>query len=213
MNFAVADLSQTFDLPICDDADVEGDETLDLALSLPNGATLGTPNTAILTIVDNDAAPTPTPTPTETPTPAPTPAPTPTPPTIGDYSDRMVSLSGNTTATSDANPIGATSINASTGSNFKGVLAVKSNGEVRIINAHPAGTYTVTVKAFNSGGMTAKTFTLMVIGGTECNDTVQFTNAANVGIGNGRSVAIGDFNNDGHQDVAPTLKTVWYQFA
>jgi hypothetical protein len=48
--------TQTFIVPIVDDALVEGDETLTINLSSPNGATLGT-NTAILTIVDNDSSP------------------------------------------------------------------------------------------------------------------------------------------------------------
>lgn len=46
---------QTFNIPICDDATVESSETVNLALSnATGGATLGTPNTAVLTINDND---------------------------------------------------------------------------------------------------------------------------------------------------------------
>ncbi|HMT08347.1 MAG TPA: Calx-beta domain-containing protein [Pyrinomonadaceae bacterium] len=48
---------QTFTVPICDDALIEGNETVNLALTMPTGgATLGTPNTAVLTINDNDVA-------------------------------------------------------------------------------------------------------------------------------------------------------------
>ncbi|MEO6394005.1 MAG: Calx-beta domain-containing protein [Pyrinomonadaceae bacterium] len=51
--------AQTFDIPMCDDAPDKVDETVNLALTLPTGgATLGTPNTAVLTITDNDPAPT-----------------------------------------------------------------------------------------------------------------------------------------------------------
>jgi sugar lactone lactonase YvrE len=47
--------SQTFSIPISDDLIDENDETVNLALSNPTGGvTLGTPNTAVLTIVDND---------------------------------------------------------------------------------------------------------------------------------------------------------------
>ncbi len=58
LNFAAGVLSQTFNVSICDDASAETSETVNLALSSPTGATLGTPNTAVLTITDNDAAPT-----------------------------------------------------------------------------------------------------------------------------------------------------------
>ncbi len=47
--------SQSFNVTICEDALTELDETVNLALSnVQGGATLGSPNTAVLTIVDND---------------------------------------------------------------------------------------------------------------------------------------------------------------
>ena len=46
---------KSFTIPIIDDADYESSETVNLAItSATGGATLGTPNTAVLTIVDND---------------------------------------------------------------------------------------------------------------------------------------------------------------
>ena len=125
-------------------------------------------------------------------------------PTLGNYPNTTVAVGSDTTVIPDAAPTGATSINVSTDSDFKGVLVANpTTGVVRITNAHPAGIYLVTVKAFKDGGMSARTFTLTVISGTVCNGTVQYTNAADVGAGaNPRSVAIGDFNNDGNQDVA-----------
>ncbi|MEO8573821.1 MAG: VCBS repeat-containing protein, partial [Pyrinomonadaceae bacterium] len=124
--------------------------------------------------------------------------------TLGNYPNRTVTKGAGTTVTPDAAPMGATSINVSTNSNFKGTfVANPTTGVVRVTNAHPAGTYTVTVRAFGPGGTATKTFTLTVTNGTLCNGTVQFTNAADVSVaGIPYSGAIGDFNNDGNQDIA-----------
>lgn len=48
---------QTFTIPIHDDTDVEGNQTIQLSLANPtNGSALGSQSTAVLTIVDNEAA-------------------------------------------------------------------------------------------------------------------------------------------------------------
>jgi hypothetical protein len=59
LNWADADsTSQTFNVPISNDATVESDETVNLTLTNPtNGSALGAPNTAVLTITDDDVAP------------------------------------------------------------------------------------------------------------------------------------------------------------
>ncbi|HAX75110.1 MAG TPA: hypothetical protein DCY88_04545, partial [Cyanobacteria bacterium UBA11372] len=55
VNFASGETSKTVVIPINNDLLVEGDETVDLSLSNPTGgATLGTQDTAILTILDDD---------------------------------------------------------------------------------------------------------------------------------------------------------------
>jgi len=53
LNFAIGQTSNTFNIPILDDALVEGNETINLTLSAPtNGAILGAQSTAVVTIDD-----------------------------------------------------------------------------------------------------------------------------------------------------------------
>jgi subtilisin family serine protease len=60
LRFAVGQPSQTFKIFIVDDAWIEGAETTKIVLRSPtNGADLGTPATATLTITDNDTTPRP----------------------------------------------------------------------------------------------------------------------------------------------------------
>ena len=59
VNFADGETIQTVNIPIVDDDLVESNETVNLTLSNPTGgANLGLQTTAILTIIDNDSAPT-----------------------------------------------------------------------------------------------------------------------------------------------------------
>jgi len=65
-------------------------------------------------------------------------------PTLGTYPNTTVAVGANTTVTPSVAPTGATSINVSTNTNFKGTFAANpTTGGIRITNAHPAGTYTV----------------------------------------------------------------------
>jgi uncharacterized protein (TIGR03118 family) len=59
VSFAPGETSKTFDVLVVNDNFVEGDEVINLALSNPTGSGvgLGTPNTAEITIADNDAVP------------------------------------------------------------------------------------------------------------------------------------------------------------
>ena len=125
-------------------------------------------------------------------------------PTLGDYPDTSLPLSTDTTVTPDAAPTNTMSINVSTSTDFNGTLAGDpATGVVRVTDAHPAGTYTVTVTAFESGGATAtKTFTLTVTTPVTCL-SISFAAAANFPAGTTPvSVAVGDFNGDGKQDLA-----------
>ena len=149
--------------------------------------------------IDTMAYACPTPTPTPTPTPEPT-------PTLGNYPATSLPLSTDTTVTPDTAPTNTTSINVSTSTNFKGRLeGYPATGVVRITDAHPAGTYTVTVRAFDSGGASAtKAFTLTVTTPATC-APVNFATEYNFAVGRApTSVAVGDFNGDGKQDLAVT---------
>jgi hypothetical protein len=54
--FAAGETTKTFSVFITDDAHAEGNETFTVSLRNPTGATLATPNTETITIVDNDAS-------------------------------------------------------------------------------------------------------------------------------------------------------------
>ncbi len=146
-------------------------------------------------------APQPSPTPTPTPTPTPDP-----PPTLGTYADTSLVLSSNTVIMPSAAPTNATSINISTNSNFQGTFAANpATGVVTVTDAHPAGVYAVTVRAFGTGVAATRTFTLTVTNGVACTGISGFTSPAvpdiTLAAVNG-SVALGDFNGDGIQDFA-----------
>ena len=92
----------------------------------------------------------------------------------------------------------------SASTNFKGELeANPTTGVVHVTNAHPAGTYPAMVRAFNSSGESVSTtFNLTVTTPVTCNP-VMFAAPSNIATGgNPDSVAVGDFNGDGRQDLA-----------
>ncbi len=125
-------------------------------------------------------------------------------PGLGNYYNANIQLSTNATVTPDVVPTDAAGVNVSTSTNFKGTLeGDPTTGIVRVTDAHPAGVYAVTVKAFDSFGATStKTFTLTVTTPATCLP-VAFAAATDFSAGSGlRSVAVGDFNGDGKQDLA-----------
>lgn len=124
-------------------------------------------------------------------------------PVLGNYPDASIALSTNTTVTPDAVPAMTTSINVSTSTNFKGRLEGNpATGVVRVTDAHPAGIYTLTIRAFDgNGNNVTKSFTLTVTIPVTCTP-VTFAAAASFATGSSpRAIAVGDFNRDGAQDV------------
>ena len=94
-------------------------------------------------------------------------------------------------------------MNVSASTNFKGKLeADPATGIVRVTDAHPAGIYPITVKAFGFMGVTnTRTFTLTVNTPPVCNP-VSFAPTVNYGVGTDpQGVTVGDFNGDGKQDL------------
>lgn len=124
-------------------------------------------------------------------------------PILGNYENKSVPLGGSLTASPEtgASNIGTATVTVS--GNFKGSITVSpSSGAVRVLNAYPAGNYTVTVRASDFAGFTVtRSFTLTVTNVSSCN-TLDFAGIrATVGI-NPQGFVAADFNGDGRQDVA-----------
>ncbi|MBL7973457.1 MAG: choice-of-anchor D domain-containing protein, partial [Candidatus Kapabacteria bacterium] len=126
--------------------------------------------------------------------------------TVGTYSATTVQAGKNTTVTPSAAPTGCiTSMVVYTNTNFDGLLtADPATGVVRITDALPAGTYTVTVKAFGIGTVSTTTTFALTVSNPDCSQggTSSITSISlNPGITSTYGVALGDFNNDGKQDI------------
>lgn len=141
-------------------------------------------------------------------TPIPTPTPT-GPPSLGNYPVTSIPLSTNIVVEPDALPVNTSRMNVFTDTSFKGTLAADpTTGSVRVTDAHPAGTYTVAVKASNGVGVSVtKTFSMTVTTPATCNPPT-FTTASSGGGSYPTSVAVGDLNNDGKQDIVTTNQTI-----
>ncbi|HEY0547008.1 MAG TPA: FG-GAP-like repeat-containing protein [Pyrinomonadaceae bacterium] len=125
--------------------------------------------------------------------------------TLGNYADASVTAGGDTTVTPDAAPTGATGITAFASAGFDGTFAVNATtGAVRVTNAGPAAAdaYIITVQVTSGCVITTRSFTLTVNNSNECN-SASFALKTDHAVGRQPgAAAIGDFNNDGKQDLA-----------
>jgi hypothetical protein len=120
-------------------------------------------------------------------------------PVLGNYPASSVTAGSNITVLPDSAPIGVSTLNVSATAGFTGVLiADPSTGAVRITNAKPAGTYTIKIAI---GFCAIKTFTLTVTNPncSHINFNLNSTVSMNSSV---FEVVVGDFNNDGIQDIA-----------
>lgn len=125
--------------------------------------------------------------------------------TLGNYANASVKSGGSATIMPDAAPTGATGITASAPAGFNGTFAVNAaTGAVTVTNAGPAAAdpYIITVQVTSGCVITTKSFTLTVNNSSDCNSaSFALKTDHAVGIQPG-AAAIGDFNNDGKQDLA-----------
>ena len=123
---------------------------------------------------------------------------------LGNYPDTSIPLSTDTTVTPDATPTDTSSINVSTSTDFKGKLEGEpGTGVVRVTDAHPAGTYTGDGDRLQQRRRNDdQDVTLTVTTPVTC-IPVNFAAAASFSAGTTpHSIAVGDFNGDGKQDLA-----------
>ena len=123
-------------------------------------------------------------------------------PLLGTYAVAQITTSGNAVIAPSATPVNVLNAAIYTTANFKGILHVNpTTGMVSITNAQPAGTYPITVMAYN-GFTSAITSFSLIVGKPACSQAL-FTQAANISVtALSRSIAVADFNGDGNQDLA-----------
>ncbi len=124
-------------------------------------------------------------------------------PSLGTYTAVSVNACGNITVTPTSAPVNVSALYVSAPSAFMGILeANPSTGVITITNARPAGTYTITART----GVLTRTFTLTVVA-PPCSPG-SFALQQSVSVDNNpKVIAVGDFNNDGNQDLLVLIYT------
>ncbi|MBL0019027.1 MAG: VCBS repeat-containing protein [Bacteroidetes bacterium] len=122
-------------------------------------------------------------------------------PTLGTYPNSTVQAGQQVTISPSPAPANTTRAVA-IALNFMGVLQVNpTTGAITVTDAERPGTYLTKVWAYGPGGVTSTTFQITV-SNPSCSQG-RFVNGTSVtGLNNPVESAVGDFNQDGKQDIA-----------
>ncbi|MES2773872.1 MAG: FG-GAP-like repeat-containing protein [Bacteroidota bacterium] len=121
-------------------------------------------------------------------------------PTLGSYPNTQIVANSNSNVLPNSAPANTINITATTSTGFKGSLLVNpATGVLTITNAHPAGTYTIKIKAIN-GIHTADTNFQLTVLKNICSQGTFGPPTYNAVFNGPEHVAIADFNGDGKQD-------------
>ncbi|MBK9449665.1 MAG: VCBS repeat-containing protein [Bacteroidetes bacterium] len=128
-------------------------------------------------------------------------------PTLGTYNNATVMAGQNTLVTPSIPPSGALRAFATASANFSGTLSMDPvSGNVRITAPKNAGTFVVTVKAYSAASSATTSFSLTVTNPVCSQGNFIPGPAFLTGSGSPTAVGVGDFNNDGHQDLALPIR-------
>jgi hypothetical protein len=119
-------------------------------------------------------------------------------PFLGNYNNISVNTGGNVINTPSSLPTNVTFLDLSISKNFLGIITIDPiTGKINVTNAHPAGFYTVVV---SMGSCLTRSF-ILTVNNPICSQGA-FSSLFNAGtVAKPRSIAVGDFNKDGFQDL------------
>jgi hypothetical protein len=123
-------------------------------------------------------------------------------PVLGVYPNSTIVAGASTTVTPSVPPANIIRTVVTTHTDFEGVLSVHPvTGVVTVTNALHAGTYTVKVKGFDALLNSATATFSLTVSNPACSPGL-FNAGANIAVSGGsQQCAVGDFNNDGLQDL------------
>jgi len=122
-------------------------------------------------------------------------------PIPGSYNDTTVVTGQCITISPTVAPVSTTKAVAFTNTNFTGLLTINpTTGVVTVTNAMQAGIYTITVKFTNGSAAASTSFTLTVSKPISSQGYFE-QHSPFVGGGQIMALEVGDFNNDGNQDI------------
>lgn len=127
-------------------------------------------------------------------------------PSLGNYANATAVSGQITYVTPSSIPTNVVRVYATTNSNFNGLLSVNSTtGILRIFNPLNKGTYTITIKAFNSANVFTTTTLSITVLPPPCTNNYSFgSGPASAIVTSATGVAVADLNNDNNIDYVIT---------